>query len=190
MKNQLLSIIVLALLTFTACKQAENSETAEAEVEVTTLDNATFDKRVAALRAFVKAHCDEDIEAQAVLISDTLKWSPPNYRENPWLGKSDFIAALQGYHDNFENITYTEGVVVPDGSPGGFFAGSAYSKEGGSSDPNGIRCYGVWKAMHTESGKNIGVKWFGIAGFNDDNKIAMWTEYWDVNGLAVQIAED
>lgn len=198
MKNQLLGIIVLALLTFTGCKQAETKEeatTSEETTEVAIEENVdhtdTFKKRMSILQAFVKAHSDENLEVLNTFFADTLKWSPPSYSANPWLGKEDYMAALKGYHDNFDDITYTEGIVLPASMGPGYFSGNAYSADGTvNTGANAIRCYGTWSATHIETGKTIGVKWFGVASFNDDNKIAMMTEYWDVNGLAAQIAEE
>lgn len=74
----------------------------------------------------------------------------------------------------------------------GFFSGNAYASDGTTinTGANALRMYGTWHATHVESGKTVGVKWFGVASFNDDDKIPMITEYWDVNGLAVQLAEE
>ena len=198
MKNQLLSIIVLALLTLTACKQAETTENAtdlevatEVEVEETVDHTATFNKRMGVLRAFIKSHTDEDIEALSGYIADTIAWSPPSYSKNPWLGKEEYMAALKGYHDNYDNITYTEGIVLPGTTGLGFFSGNVHSADGTvNSGGNAIRSYGTWHATHTTSGKSIGVKWFSVTSFNEDDKIVMVTDYWDVNGLAAQIAEE
>lgn len=193
-----LIMIALALLTFTACKQAEtkedtttSEEITEVEKEVNVDHTATFKTRMGVIRAFVKAHSAEDLATLSTLIADTLKWSPPMYSESPWSGKEDYMAALKGYHDDYDNITYTEGIVLPATMGPGYFSGNAYSADGTvNSGANAIRCYGTWKATHIASGKNIGVKWFGVASFNDDNKIAMMTEYWDVHGLAAQITAD
>ena len=178
MKNILLSILVLALLTVTACKQAETTEVDNAsevttEVEVETTDQTeTFNKRMAVIRAYIQAHGDEDIEAMKAILSDTLKWSPPNHTEGDWLGKEDLVTALQGYHNEYEDISYTEGIMLPDNTGAAFFAGSQYSSEGsGNNEPNGIRSYGTWNATHVASGKSIKVKWYNISWFNADHKI-------------------
>lgn len=198
MKNKLLSITILALLTLTACKNAETTEETnaeeitEVEVQETTDNTATFEKRMAVLRAFLKAHTDEDLEAQSALISDTLKWSSPRYSEIPFQGKEQFMAALKGYHDNFDNIAYKEGIVLPNNTGNGFFSGNVYASDGSTmnSGANAIRMYGTWTATHTESGKSVGVKFFSVASFNDDDKIAMMTDYWNVDGLASQLAKE
>ena len=192
MKNQLL-IFVLALLTITACKQAEtNQENATEEEEVVVEDHsATFNERLAILRAFTKAHGAEDLAAQAAMLSDTLKWSSARYSDSPWVGKDEYIAALKGYHDNFDEITYTEGIVLPNATGVGYFSGNQYSADGTiNTAANAIRCYGTWHATHSASGKKIGAKWFAVISFNDDNKIAMVTDYWNVDGLAAQLADE
>ncbi len=194
MKTNLL-ILVFALLTITACKQAETDKAASAEEETTekaaeeTADHtATFNARMEVLRAFFKAHGDEDYDAQTAMISDTVKWSSPRYSESPWQGKAEFMAAIKGYHDNFENIAYTEGIVLPNNTANGFFSGNQYSSDGTiNTAANAIRCYGTWNATHSETGKAVGVKFFTVASFNEDNKIVMMTDYWNVDGLAAQL---
>ena len=187
-------IFVLALFTFIACKQAESSQVTEEVTEEETAEKPEdqtdlFNERIAVIRAFIKAHSDEDLEAQAATLADTLKWSSARYNDG-WQGKEELLAALKGYHDGFDDITYAEGIVLPDNTANGFFSGNFYSTDGTvNSDANGIRCYGTWKATHTETGKPIGAKWFAVLGFNDDNKIAMFTDYWNLDGLAVQLAD-
>ena len=139
---------------------------------------------------FFKAHGDEDLSAQSALLADTLRWSPPAYNGNKWLGKEELLAALKGYQDNFENIKLTEGIVLQDSIVGGVYSGSVFPKKDASSTPDAIRMYGTWTATHTETQKPIGVKWYGIGWVNKDGKIAMFTDYFDVNGLAAQLAEE
>ena len=70
------------------------------------------------------------------------------------------------------------------------WSGSVFPKDQATSTPDAIRVYGTWTATHTASGKEIGVKYFALVFFNDDGKIVQWSDYFDVNGLAVQIAEE
>jgi hypothetical protein len=193
MKNYRFSLMLLALLTLAACKQPASEEpTVVAEdTEVTEApDYAVFDKNVAIIRSFMNAHGDENLELQTELVADTLKWSPPYYNGNEWLGKEDYVAALKGYHDDYDNIKFTEGIALADGVEGGMWSGSAFPEATATSTPDAIRVYGTWTATHTASGKEIGVKWFGIVWINADGKIAQATDYWDVHGLAAQIAEE
>jgi hypothetical protein len=153
-------------------------------------DYATFDSNVEAAQAFIKAHCEEDLQSQMALVSDTMQWSPPYYNGNEWLGKDDYMGAIKGYHDNFENIAFAEGISLADTIANGMWSGSVYPQESANNQPGALRMYGTWTATHSETGKEIGVKWFALSFFNEDNKIVRFTEYWDVNGLAVQIAAE
>ena len=188
MKNQFFSLMTLALLILTSCQQQKQQEAVVVE-ESETPNYALFDKNVEVLRSFIKAHCDEDINAVGNFLSDTLKWSPPNYNGNQWLGKEDLVAAFKGYHDGYDDIKYTEGILIEDVN-NGMWSGSAFPKAEATATPDVIRMYGTWTATHTESGKEIGVKWYALGWVNDDGKISQLSDYWDVHGLAAQIAEE
>ena len=196
MKNLFYSLIALTLLLFVSCKETTSANKAEVEetkeVKKTTAapDYDAFNKKVATLRSFLKAHENEDLNAQKELLTDTLKWSPPYYNGNQILGKEDYLAVLKNYQDNFENINYTEGIRLGDIQEDGWWSGSAFPEGKASTTPDAIRIYGTWTAIHTESKKEIGVKWFAIAWLNEAGKIAQMTEYFDVNGIAAQIAEE
>jgi hypothetical protein len=193
MKNQVFNLIVFALLTLTACDQKKSGETEEIK-ETTEMqespDYAAFDNKVEIIRSFLKAHEDENPEAQQGLLADTLKWSPPYYNANKWLGKADYLAALQNYHKDFENIKFEEGIMMADSLVNGMWSGSVFPKDQASISADAIRVYGTWKGTHTESGKEIGVKWFALAWTNDAGKISQISEYFDAHGLAAQIAEE
>lgn len=189
MKKQLISLFALALLTLVGCKETATMEESET-TEQNTPDDAAFNKKVAVIRAFFKAHADEDLEAQKAILSDTMKWSPPDYNGNQWLGKEELLAALKGYHDAFDNIKYQEGIVMPDSTANGFWSGSVFPVASATTSANVMRVYGTWTATHTESGKEIGVKFFNLTSVNDAGKIVQSSDYFDVNGLAAQIAAE
>lgn len=79
---------------------------------------------------------------------------------------------------------------MPDSTVGGFWSGSVFPKETADTSTNVIRTYGTWTATHSESGKEIGVKFFSLVSVNDEDKIVQTSDYWDVNGLAAQLAEE
>ena len=191
MKNYFVSIIALALLVTVACKETTKEESEDVveveEMEMEAPDYAAFDKKIAVLRAFIQAHEAEDLEKQKSLISDTMKWSPPMYNGNEWLSKDDYVTALKSYHDDYDNISYTEGIVLADSTVTGVYAGSVFPQSTASSDPSAIRLYGTWTATHTATQKEIGVKWYAIGWVDDSGQISMLTDYWDVHGLAAQI---
>ena len=181
MKNQLICISI-ALLTLVACKQPVAVEESESP------DYALFDRNVEVVRSFIKAHSDENLDAIQAILTDTLQYSPADYNGNQWLGKEEFTNTLKGYHDAFDNIKFTEGIVTANSTLNGFWSGSVFPKENANSGGTNVRSYGTWSATHTASGKEIGVKWFALVGVNNDGQIVSFSDYFDVNGLAVQIA--
>ncbi len=194
MKNQLFSLIAVGLLALTACQPPADQQTESvdyaADEQSGSPDYAAFNEKVEIIRSFFKAHSDENPDALKELLADTLRWSPPYYNGSEWLGKEEFVAALQNYHDNFENIKFTEGIAMGDTIANGMWSGSVFPESNASNNPEAIRIYGTWNAVHTESGKEIGVKWFALGWINDAGKISQFTEYFDVNGIAVQIAAE
>jgi hypothetical protein len=185
MRNYFLSLFAFVLLISVACQQPAEKET------VKTPDYATFNKKVETIRSFIKAHMDEDLNAQVALFSDTLRWNPAVYNGNKWLEKKDFVDRLKEVHGNFENITYTEGIILADNTlVNGMYSGSVFPKETATSTPSNIRVYGTWTATHTETGKEIGVKWYSLFGVNADGKITNISEYYDAGGIALQIAAE
>ena len=196
MKKLIFSLLAFALISFYSCKDSTTAESTEAEeaTEMEEVDEAPdydlFNSRVETIKAFYNAHENEDLEAISNILADTIKVSPPNYNGNQMVGKDDFLAVLKDYHDNFDNIKFTEGISLGDVQEGGFWSGSVYPAESASVSANAIRVYGTWKATHTESGKEIGVKYYSIAWINDDGKLAQYPAYYDVHGIAAQLAEE
>jgi hypothetical protein len=184
MKNLVVCLGALTLLAFTSCKQETPMEQTE------TPDYASFDKKVAVIKSFYQAHHDENIAAISGLLADTMKWSPPHYNGNQWMGKEDLLSALKDYHAAFDEITFKEGIVMPDSTVNGYWSGSVFPEGSASISANNIRVYGTWSATHTETGKPIGVKFYSIVMVNADGKIAQASDYFDVNGLAVQVAAE
>jgi hypothetical protein len=50
-----------------------------------------------------------------------------------------------------------------------------------------MRVYGTWSMNHTETGAPVSNKWYGVLTFNEDGKIAVFSDWMDVNGMEVQI---
>ncbi|NNC60955.1 MAG: nuclear transport factor 2 family protein [Eudoraea sp.] len=187
MKKEFITLAVLGLFAFSACKQAApDEEMTKTEAP----DYEAFDEKVAVISAFYQAHSDEDLETLSNMLADTLQWSPPQYNGNQWLGKEDLLAALKNYHENFEDIQFTAGVSTPESTEGGYWSGSVFPEKTATSSPTNIRVYGTWNATHTETGKPIGVKFYALVSVNEDGKITSASDYFDVNGLAVQIAAE
>ncbi len=189
MKKLLLSMIVLALILFVSCKESAGTEaeaetTETAETEMAGPDYADFDAKVSTIRAFFTAHENEDLEAQASMLADTITWSPPVFNDYAFLGKDELLATLKNYHDTYDDIKYTEGVVTQDSVVGGFYSGSHYPQATATNVADVLRIYGTWTAKHSESGEEIGVKFFSLASFDADGKIATYSSYFDTSNLA------
>jgi hypothetical protein len=195
MKNYFLTMLAIVMGIMISCKQpteeatTEDATTEDVSANMDMPDYDTFDRKLGVIRALLQAHSDEDLAAQAKLISDTVKWSPPQYNGNKWLGKQDILAALKKYHDDFDNIKFTEGIVLADSVVGGVYSGSVFPKSDATNSPNAIRVYGTWTATHTATKKEVGVKWYAIGWVDDSNQVVMWTEYFDANGISAQLAE-
>ena len=58
-----------------------------------------------------------------------------------------------------------------------------------SANPNNLRVYGTWSSIHTESGKKTYSKWYAIVNFNEAGKIVRFNDWFNVDGLQVQINE-
>jgi hypothetical protein len=191
MKKQLFILATLSLLILAACQPAPEQPAEQPAPDAP--NYALFNEKVSVIKSFIKAHSDEDIEAIGSLMADTMKYSPPNYNGNEWLGKEELISTLAGYHQEFDNITFHEGLAGLDdeaNAANAFWSGSVFPEGTGTMIPSIIRGYGTWTAVHSESGKEVGVKWYALIWVNEAGQITRFTDYFDVNGIAAQLAAE
>ena len=191
MKNRLFPLVTLMFLVFVSCQPP--AEQAAAEQPAEGPDHAAFDAKVSVIKAFLKAYMDEDMAALESLVSDTLRWSPAAYNGGNWLGKEDYLAGLQNYHNEFDNIQFQEGIDGLNDAPGAsiaYWSGSVFPESTATEAPDIIRVYGTWTATHTESGTEIGAKWYGLVWVNQAGQIAQFADYFDFHGLAAQVAAE
>lgn len=187
MKSNVVSLALLAMLALYGCKQTAEAEAETVVEEMESPDYADFDRKAAVISAFYEAHSNEDLGQLTAILSDTMEWSPPGYNGNKWLGKEDLLGALKGYHDGFDNIKFASGVVTADDTLGGYWSGSIFPEDGADDTSNVIRVYGTWTATHTESGKDIGVKFYSLVTVNADGQIVSASDYFDAGGIMDQI---
>ena len=191
MKKQLFTLTTLLLMLLAACQPA-SQPTAEQPAEDAP-NYAAFDSKVQVIKSFLKAYTDEDMEAMSAMVSDTMHWSPAVYNGNQWLSKTDYLAALQAYHDEFDNIQFHEGIAGLDdtaGASNAYWSGSVFPESTATDAPGIIRVYGTWTATHTETGKDIGAKWYGLVWVNEAGQIARFNDYFDASGIAAQLTEE
>ena len=182
MKSKILLFASLIMLVITSCNEASKTDTKVAP------DYDAFNKNVEVVRALIKAHSDEDLTAISNLLADTVKFSPAVYNGNKWLDKTQMLAQLKIYHDNFENLSFVEGNLIAfqtDSIGAGFYSGSVYpEKYAVNNTSGGIRTYGTWTANESKSKQAVSVKYYGIINVNSDGKIVSFTDYFDVSEIS------
>ncbi len=187
--KKIFSLLSLVSLILISCNTK-----VETKVEITnpsSEDQSTFEKQIETYNAYRKAFNEENVEDLMALMADSLKWSPPAYNENKILGYDDVKSQFQLYFDQFDDITFSEGEGLVNPNAPAYWAGSAFSSgkgdEGATSSPLGMRVYGTWSGIHTESGAKVFNKYYGVLNFNSDGKIADLSDWMDVSGMQVQI---
>ena len=186
MKN-IYNLLVLTFMVLTSCNT--NNSTVTENVGSSDQDKATFQKNIDAHATFAKAFNEENMELLMSTMADSLKWSPAFYNENKILGAEDFKSQIQVYFDQFDEVTFHPGEGLINEDAPAYWAGSHYSSGEGmvTTSPNGIRVYGTWSAIHTETGAKIYNKHYGVLTFNSDNKIAEISDWMDISGMQAQI---
>ena len=184
-------ILLCGLLLIVSCADVNNSNAVSDE------NQAKFEQHIESFRTFAKGFNAEDMEMTLSVVSEDVQWSPPYYNGGQLVGYDEFKSAVQGYFDNFDEIEFMEGEgpnMNPNADPNensAYWSGSLYSSATPTDnpEPNGLRVYGVWKWKHTETGAEGGNKWYGLINFGDDGKISGFSDWMDVNGMAVQIEQ-
>ena len=180
-------ILLCGLLLIVSCADISNSSSVSDE------NQAKFEQQIESFRTFANGFNAENMDLTMSVVSESVQWSPPYYNGGQLLSYKDFQLAVKGYFDNFDNLEFLEGEgpnMNPDADPNAnsaYWSGSLYSSATPSSEPNGLRVYGVWKWKHTESGAEGGNKWYGLINFGDDGKITGFSDWMDVNGMTTQI---
>ena len=176
----ILTILVLSTIIYSCNNNAVTG------VVVSEEDKAKFQDQIASFRTFTKAFYNEDIDLFMSVMSDSLKWSPPSYNGNKISGADDIKATVMSYFEGYDLITFNEGEGLV-GSDYAYWSGSLYSVGETNTDPLVMRVYGTWAMTHTETGAPVYNKWYGVLTFNEDGKIAVFSDWFDVNGMQVQI---
>jgi len=188
MKN-LLQIMLLTILF---------SCTPEAKEELNAVNNeASFQKNVKNFMNFTREFRNENIDGVMNMFADSALWSPPEYNSYTWKSKDELREALLNYMNSFDDLTFMPGINLPgENVVDGFWGGSRYRSDGNentsslsSANPNNLRIYGTWSSVHTETGKKTYSKWYAIVNFNEKGKIVRFNDWFNVDGLQVQINE-
>ncbi len=145
-----------------------------------------FDRNVATTKAWIQCFADEDLDTQMDLMADDIKYCPAQYNGNVLLNKEEIGEVIQWFYDNFKEIVFHEGIGLTREKSNGFFGGSVYPL---NDNPNVIAVYGTWMPIHIETGKQVFNKWHGVIEFNEAGKMIYFCEFFDVNGIQVQLED-
>ena len=170
-------IYILSVLIFISCTGPQG-------IIISDEDKAKFEKNY---KSFEKHHVggivSEDLDLYLDLFADSLKWSPPNYTGEGYLTKSDLAEVAGLYIEKFENFSFVPGGVSPDDGSA-YWGGSLYSDKGDqTTEPNGIRIYGMWNATHSETGESFKIKFYAIQQFNEAGKVHLLNEWFDTSQI-------
>ncbi|MAR65190.1 MAG: hypothetical protein CMB83_04625 [Flammeovirgaceae bacterium] len=188
MRNRILNALFIILMI--AC-------TPNVKEELNAVDNeATFKSNVSSFMEFTQHFKSEDVDKVMGMFADSVLWSPPVFNDYEWLEKEAMVETFKNYFKDYENITFTPGINLPNNNTvDGFWGGSNFRSDGSESssqpsiNPNNIRVYGTWNSKHTETGKETFSKWYAIINFNSAGKIVRFNDWFNVDGLEKQIAE-
>ena len=188
MRNRILNALFIILMI--AC-------TPNVKEELNAVDNeATFKSNVSSFMEFTQHFKSEDVDKVMGMFADSVLWSPPVFNDYEWLEKEAMVETFKNYFKDYDNITFTPGINLPNNNTvDGFWGGSNFRSDGSESssqpsiNPNNIRVYGTWNSKHTETGKETFSKWYAIINFNSAGKIVRFNDWFNVDGLEKQIAE-
>ena len=176
---------IFAILLFATIIYSCNNSTVEGVV-VSDEEKAKFQAQIETFKTFTNGFLNEDIDLLMSVMADSVQWSPPNYNGNQLIDSDGLRAAGISYFEGFDGITFNEGDGLV-GSDNAYWSGSLYSAGETNTDPSVMRVYGTWSMTHTATGAPVSNKWYGVLTFNEDGKIAVFSDWMDVNGMQVQV---
>ena len=143
-----------------------------------------FDRNVATIKAWMQGMADEDLDAQMDLMADDVQYHPPQYNGSVLLNKEGIREGTQWWYDTFNDVIFHEGIGLTREKSNGFFGGSVYPQ---NDNPNVVVVYGTWTPIHAETGKQVFNKFHAVLEFNEAGKIIYFCDFFDVNGIQVQL---
>ena len=187
--NKLFEILTVVIF-FSACTPGVKEELNSVDLE------ATFNSNVNSFMKFTEHFREENIDKLMAMFADTVLWSPPVYNDYMWLDKESMAKVFEEYFQEYDDITFTPGINLPNENiVSGFWGGSNFRSNGSESssqqsiNPNNIRVYGTWNSTHTETNKKTYSKWYAIINFNSAGKIVRFNDWFNVDGLEKQISD-
>tara|TARA_B100000927_G_C16160463_1_gene347167 strand:- start:46 stop:558 length:513 start_codon:yes stop_codon:yes gene_type:complete len=156
-----LMILLLAIVTLISCQNNDY--------------RAEFEKNTETAKAYFKLHESENSAAMFEYLHPDIEWHMPVYGA-PLAGLNEVKAAVQGYQDAFEDMSFIADYWLP-----------GVNTETGVPDGS-TRVYGTWNATHSETGKKVALTAYHSFEFKD-GKIFRGGDWFDLGGMMNFIME-
>ena len=143
------------------------------------VNQENFNRNVETIKILFQGFSNGNLDTQMNLYADDTRMNTAAYNGDVLLDKQQIGEMLKFFHDNFENITFHEGVGLNPNQSNGFYPLD--------DSANLIAVYGTWTPTHVETGKQIFNKYHAVVEFNDAGKIVYVSEFWDASGIQVQL---
>ena len=150
-------VLLLSVLLFLACGES----------------NPKYEVNLRTAQLFFALHEIEDLEGQLKLLSPEVEMQSPIYGA-PSSNREMVVEMIKGYHDMFEDISWTPEVWLPGTDRKGNFDGS-------------VRTYGTWTGTYVQSGKSKDLKTSHYFNFNNEGLIERGGDFFDFNGMMAAV---
>ena len=167
---KILLIFVSASILILGCNRSTTNSGSGLNPELKLL----YEKNLATLMAANGAFEREQLDEWASFVADTAVWNPAGYGSLPGK-KEDWYKALASIAADWDSLKLMNANYLP--------GVDQITKEFDGS----VRYYGLWVGYH-KSGLETSVHYYATANFNNQNKITVYSEYYDVGGLVNAIA--
>lgn len=135
-----------------------------------------FEKNTETAKAYFKLHEAENAEAMFEYLHPDIEWHMPAYGA-PMGGIDDVKAAIVGYQENFDELSFTANYWLP-----------GVNTETGIPDGS-TRVYGTWTAIHNVTGKKVELTIYTSFEFKD-GKIFRGGDWFDLGGMMNSLMSD
>ena len=158
-------VFVYASILVIGCNQSSTYSGSEMNSRTRTL----YEKNLEALKAMINAYENEQLEVWSTYVADSARWNPATYGALPGT-KEQWMASLSGYLAEWDSIKLMNANFLP-----------GLDRDSKNFDGS-VRVYGLWVGRH-KSGVETAVSYYATADFNKENKLVVYSEYFDAGGL-------
>lgn len=160
-----ITLVLCASLLVIGCNQSGTYSGSGMNSEM----KALYEKNLGVLKAMISAYESEQLDTWSQYVADSARWNPAGYGALPST-KGQWAAALSAYHADWDSIRLMNANFLP-----------GLDQETKEFDGS-VRFYGLWVGRH-KSGVETSVNYYATADFNQEGKLAVYSEYFDVGGL-------